>query len=56
MKLIRKLFRDAKGVTAIEYALIAALISIAALAGYNAVGTKLVSIYASIDSALTMNP
>jgi Flp pilus assembly pilin Flp len=47
-----KLLRDRRGVAAIEYALIASLISIAALAGYQAVGDKVLSTYTRIDDAL----
>jgi Flp pilus assembly pilin Flp len=37
------LIKDSCGVTAIEYALIAALIAIAAIAGFTLVGTTLVA-------------
>lgn len=37
---LRKLFRDARGVTSIEYALIASLISVAAITGYQTLGDK----------------
>ena len=40
MRLFRKLFADKRGVTAIEYALIASLISVAAIAGYQTLGEK----------------
>lgn len=36
----RKLRRDARGATAIEYALIAALIAVAAIGGYMSVGSS----------------
>jgi pilus assembly protein Flp/PilA len=41
MTLIRKLFKDESGATAIEYGLIAALISVAAIGAFTAVGTDL---------------
>lgn len=48
-----KLIRDSKGAAAIEYALIAALISVAAMAGYSAVGMKVQAMYMNISSKLT---
>ena len=41
MKLIRKMLKDTKGATAIEYGLIAALIAVAAIAAMTALGTQL---------------
>jgi len=41
MNMIKKLVRNSKGATAIEYGLIAALISVAGIAAFGAVGTKL---------------
>jgi pilus assembly protein Flp/PilA len=41
MRLFRRLWTDKRGATAIEYALIASLISVAAIAGYEALGDKL---------------
>jgi pilus assembly protein Flp/PilA len=41
LSIFRKLFKDEQGATAIEYGLIAALISVAAIAAFTAVGTKL---------------
>jgi len=38
---IRKLIKDESGATAIEYGLIAALVSVAAISAFTAVGTKL---------------
>ena len=52
MRKIGKLFRDERGVTAIEYALVASLISVAALAGYQALGDKVASGYDNIDQTL----
>ena len=39
----RNLLADKRGATAIEYALIASLISVAAIAGYHAVGDRVES-------------
>ena len=41
MNVIRRLIRNEKGATAIEYGLIAALISVAAIAALQGVGTQL---------------
>ena len=40
---IRELFKDTRGVGTIEYALVATLISIAAIAGYGQLGSKVQS-------------
>jgi pilus assembly protein Flp/PilA len=41
MKLFRKLIKNEKGATAIEYGLIAALVAVAAITGMGALGSKL---------------
>lgn len=41
MKFIRKMFKDNKGATAIEYGLIAALIAVAAIGAMSQLGTNL---------------
>lgn len=41
MKIVRKLFKNNKGATAIEYGLIAALIAVAAIGAMSSLGTKL---------------
>ncbi|MCW5744925.1 MAG: Flp family type IVb pilin [Alphaproteobacteria bacterium] len=41
MSMFRKLIKDEAGATAIEYGLIAALISVAAIAAFSLVGTNL---------------
>ena len=41
MKILRKLMRNEKGATAIEYGLIAALIAVAAIAAMQNIGTEL---------------
>ena len=40
MRIIRSLFGDRRGATAIEYALIASLISVAAIVGYETLGER----------------
>ena len=45
--------KDESGATAIEYGLLAALISIAALAAMSTVGTKVSTAFSKVGSALT---
>jgi pilus assembly protein Flp/PilA len=47
-----KLIRNEDGVTAIEYGLIAALIAVAAIAGFQAVGTSLSTTFNTIAGDL----
>ena len=53
LRLIRDLKSDKKGVTMIEYALIAGLISVVAIALLSAMGSSVKNIFTSINSALT---
>jgi pilus assembly protein Flp/PilA len=46
------LLKDESGVTAIEYALIAALIAVAAIAAFTLVGTNLSTTFSTIASKL----
>ena len=52
MRLITKLFRDEAGATAIEYGLIAALIAVAAITAFTAVGTSLDGTFNGISTKL----
>jgi pilus assembly protein Flp/PilA len=52
LSLISRLLRDHEGVTAIEYALVAALISIAAVALMGTIGTSLSTTYSNVASEL----
>jgi pilus assembly protein Flp/PilA len=52
-RLLRDLKSDKKGVTMIEYALIAGLVSVVAIALLAAMGTSVKNIYSSINDALT---
>ena len=52
MSKLLKLFHDSRGATAIEYGLIAALISVAAIAAMTSVGTKLGSTFNNVSSKL----
>jgi pilus assembly protein Flp/PilA len=50
--LLSKLINNQSGVTAIEYALIAALIAVAAIAAFTLVGTNLSSTFSYVASQL----
>jgi pilus assembly protein Flp/PilA len=50
--LFNNLIRDESGVTAIEYALIAALIAVAAIAAFTLVGTNLSNTFSTIANKL----
>jgi pilus assembly protein Flp/PilA len=52
LRLIRDLKSDKKGVTMIEYALIAGLVSVVAIALLSAMGTSVKNIFTTINSAL----
>jgi pilus assembly protein Flp/PilA len=52
MATLLKLITNAKGATAIEYALIASLIAIAAIASMRGLGLKLLGMYANVANAL----
>ena len=47
-RLLTNLVKDQSGVTAIEYALIAALIAVAAIAAFTLVGTNLSTVFSTI--------
>ncbi len=49
---IRKMLKDTKGATAIEYGLIAAGISVAIIAVVQGLGSKLVTTFTSVKDAL----
>jgi Flp pilus assembly pilin Flp len=50
---ISKLLHDKRGVGAIEYALVAGMISLAAYSGYCDLGSKLKQHYDKVDTAIT---
>ena len=52
MQFIRKLIRESKGATAIEYGLIAALIAVAAIAAMQGVGTSLQTTFNNVSSSM----
>jgi pilus assembly protein Flp/PilA len=52
MSMFRKLFKNEKGATAIEYGLIAALIAVAAIGAMGTVGNKLSNTFNNVSSNL----
>ena len=48
-----KLMKDSKGATAIEYGLIAALISVAAIGAMKTIGPKLNSTFTNVSTGLS---
>ena len=52
MKFIEKFVRDTKAATAIEYGLIAALISVACIVAFQSLGLNLETIFLTIANAL----
>jgi pilus assembly protein Flp/PilA len=52
MQFIRKLIRDKKGATAIEYGLIAALIAVAAITAMQGLGTSLNTTFTNVSTAM----
>jgi pilus assembly protein Flp/PilA len=52
MSIFRKLIKNEKGATAIEYGLIAALIAVAAIGAMTNIGTKLSSTFNNVSTSL----
>ncbi len=52
MSMIKRFMKDESGATAIEYGLIAALISLAIIAGLKIIGPELKKTFSSIGTAL----
>ena len=50
--ILSRLIEDRRGVTAIEYALIAALIAVAAIAAFTLVGTRLSTTFSTVGAKL----
>ncbi|MBV9840197.1 MAG: Flp family type IVb pilin [Sphingomonadaceae bacterium] len=53
MMMLRKIFRDSKGATAIEYGLIAALIAVAAIVAMKGLGNGLKNTFNNVASNLS---
>ena len=52
MKFLRKMLRDSKGATAIEYGLIAALIAVAAVTAMGSLGNKLGNTFNNVTTQM----
>jgi pilus assembly protein Flp/PilA len=52
MSIFRRFLNDQSGATAIEYGLIAALVSVAAIAAMTTLGTKLTSTFEAVSNQL----
>ncbi|MDX1402454.1 MAG: Flp family type IVb pilin [Kiloniellales bacterium] len=52
MKLLLDFYRDESGATAIEYGLIAALVSVAAIAAMGSLGNELSNMFNTVSSEL----
>jgi pilus assembly protein Flp/PilA len=52
MKVIKKLFKNEEGATAIEYGLIAALIAVAAITAMGSLGTNLSNTFNNVSNSL----
>jgi len=52
MKTMIRFFKNEEGATAIEYGLIAALISVAAIAAMTSVGTQLSAVFTTVQTSL----
>ncbi len=55
MKIIKKLFKNEEGATAIEYGLIAALIAVAAITAMTSLGTTLGTTFNNISTKMKTN-
>ncbi|MET0546267.1 MAG: Flp family type IVb pilin [Caulobacterales bacterium] len=55
MKLLRKLLKSDSGATAIEYGLIAALISVVIIGSVGAIGKSSVTTYDKVNAGFTPN-
>jgi len=55
LSIFRRFLRDATGATAIEYALVAAGVSLAIAAAVNALGTEVQTKYTNVLSSLSGN-
>ena len=53
MAFIRRFLRERKGATALEYALITALISMVIMLGANGIGVQLTAIFSSVSTQLS---
>ncbi|HEV2568465.1 Flp family type IVb pilin [Sphingomonas sp.] len=55
MQFVRKIIRENKGATAIEYGLIAALIAVAAITAMSSLGTKVGTTFNNVSSNMKVS-
>ncbi|SFS10030.1 Flp family type IVb pilin [Sphingomonas jatrophae] len=55
MQTFRKLIRDTRGATAIEYGLIAALIAVAAITAMSTLGKKLTNTFTNVSNNIKVS-
>jgi pilus assembly protein Flp/PilA len=55
LKLVKNFVRDESGASAIEYALVAALIAVVIIAGARLIGQRSSTIFSSVGSGLSAN-
>lgn len=55
MQFVRKILRNVKGATAIEYGLIAALIAVAAITAMSALGTKVAKTFNNVQQNMKVS-
>ncbi|MEA3052236.1 MAG: pilus assembly protein Flp/PilA [Sphingomonadales bacterium] len=55
MRFIRIILRDRKGATAIEYALVATLISVAAIVAFNNLGNSINTTFNSVGNSVDIS-
>ena len=56
LAILRRLIADETGTTAVEYALIAAIVSLAGLGAFSALGRDLVDIFEDVETGMTLPP
>jgi pilus assembly protein Flp/PilA len=52
MRALRKIFRDSRGVTALEYALIASLIGIVIISGVTLLGRNIKTVFSTVATSI----
>jgi pilus assembly protein Flp/PilA len=55
MQFVRKIIRESKGATAIEYGLIAALIAVAAITAMSSLGTKVGTTFNNVSANMKVS-
>lgn len=55
MQFMRKMLKDNKGATAIEYGLIAALIAVAAITAMSSLGSKLKTTFNNVTTSMNVS-